>query len=134
MINNAEKIGSGLQNYQKDPRVTSIGSFLRKTSLDELPQLINILKGDMSFVGPRPPVSYSPYKFEDYPKSVISRFNVRPGVTGLAQVNGRNNLNWDEKFKFDKIYINKIGFFHDFVILLKTLIKVITNEGSYDKR
>lgn len=132
MVENAEKIGTGLDSYENDTRVTKIGKFLRNTSLDELPQLFNILKGDMSFVGPRPPVTYHPYKYEDYPEDAKKRFEVRPGVTGLAQINGRNELSWDEKFKYDLEYIDKIGLIFDLKILILTIFKVMKMEGSYD--
>ena len=87
MVENAEKMGTGLDSYENDARVTKIGKILRNTSLDEIPQLLNILKGDMSFIGPRPPVTYHPYKYENYPEDAKRRFEVRPGVTGFAQIN-----------------------------------------------
>lgn len=132
MILNAESMGTGLDSFKGDNRVTKIGKVLRDSSLDELPQLFNILIGDMSFVGPRPPVTYSPYKYEDYPESVKKRFVMKPGVTGLAQINGRNNLDWDEKFKYDIEYVDKVSFLLDLKIMILTGIKVIKNEGAYD--
>ena len=132
MIVNAESQGTGLDSYSDDPRVTRIGKALRNSSLDELPQIFNILKGDMSFVGPRPPVVYSPYRYEDYPKEAKVRFNIKPGVTGWAQVNGRNELSWEEKFKFDNEYLQKQSFWFDIKIILLTVIKVIKNEGAFD--
>lgn len=104
-----------------DQRLTSFGRKLRSTSLDELPELFNILKGDMSIVGPRPLlVEYLPY----YSNVEKSRHLVSPGLTGLAQINGRNSISWDEKLSFDVIYVTNINFFIDFKICLKTLIKV----------
>lgn len=132
MIVNAEKMGTGLDSFANDSRVTKIGKFLRKTSLDELPQLFNILIGDMSFVGPRPPVTYHPYKYEEYPPIPKRRFEVKPGVTGYAQINGRNELSWDEKFKFDLYYIENMSFWFDLKILVMTFFKVLKMEGSYD--
>lgn len=132
MIENAEHHGTGLDSYSDDPRVTKIGKILRNSSLDELPQLFNIFKGDMSFVGPRPPVVYSPYKYEDYPQYAKVRFNVKPGVTGWAQVNGRNDLSWEEKFKFDNEYLQRQSFGFDIKIILLTVVKVIQNEGAFD--
>ena len=118
-------------NNQKDKRgvllpdeirLNSYGKFLRSTSLDELPELINIVKGDMAIVGPRPLlVRYLPY----YKESEKARHDVRPGLTGLAQINGRNNLGWDERLKLDVIYVDKITFLYDVSIILKTIIKVI---------
>jgi exopolysaccharide biosynthesis polyprenyl glycosylphosphotransferase len=132
MVENAEIMGTGLDSYENDFRVTKIGKFLRNSSLDEFPQLFNVLKGDMSFIGPRPPVTYHPYKYEDYPEYAKRRFAVKPGVTGYAQINGRNELSWDEKFKYDLFYVDNISFILDFKILILTIFKVIKMEGSYD--
>lgn len=133
MIVGAEKQGTGLDSYKGDKRITKIGNFLRNTSLDELPQLFNILKGEMSFIGPRPPVTYHPYTYENYPPVAKKRFTVKPGVTGLAQVNGRNELDWPSKFKFDERYIREKSLITDLKILLLTFLKVIRMEGSYDQ-
>jgi len=106
MIVNAEKIGDGLTvKSEDDPRITKVGKLLRKTSLDELPQLINVLKGDMSLVGPRPPATYSPYDgYENYPEWAKRRFDMRPGMTGLAQITVRNSVVWDKRIVIDNIY------------------------------
>lgn len=102
-------------------RLTPIGNFLRKSSLDEIPQLINVIKGDMSLVGPRPlRVRYLPY----YTEKEKIRHNVRPGITGLAQVSGRNKLNWDQKLALDVKYVENMTFWADFIILLKTVKKI----------
>ena len=107
-------------------RLTKFGKILRATSLDELPELVNILKGDMSLIGPRPlAVSYLPY----YNEVEKHRHDVRPGLTGLAQINGRNNLNWDERFKYDIEYVNNITFINDCKILFKTFFKVAKRDG-----
>ena len=107
-------------------RLTKFGKFLRSTSLDELPELVNIIKGDMSIVGPRPLlVEY----LELYNEEQKHRHDVRPGLTGLAQVNGRNILTWEEKFKDDIEYINKITLVNDIKIILKTVGKVFKREG-----
>lgn len=107
-------------------RLTKFGKFLRSTSLDELPELINILKGDMSFIGPRPLlVQYLPLYNEQQRK----RHEVRPGLSGLAQVNGRNKINWEEKFKYDVEYVNNISFLLDLKIFFLTIKKVIIREG-----
>lgn len=103
-------------------RLTKFGKFLRSTSLDELPELINIIKGDMAIVGPRPLlVEYLPY----YTEEEKHRHDVRPGLTGLAQVNGRNLLEWDERFKKDLEYINSISVKNDLFIIFRTIINVI---------
>lgn len=107
-------------------RLNSYGKLLRATSLDELPELINILKGDMSIVGPRPLlVKYLPL----YSPEQRQRHNVRPGLTGYAQVNGRNSISWEEKFKLDVEYVNNITFFGDIKILIGTVISVLKREG-----
>jgi lipopolysaccharide/colanic/teichoic acid biosynthesis glycosyltransferase len=132
MIPNAEFVGTGLNSFSNDSRVTKVGKFLRDSSLDELPQLINILLGKMSFVGPRPPVSYHPFAPDKYPEHAKSRFEVRPGVTGWAQINGRNELNWDEKFRYDSYYVENLGLKIDIIIFIKTIFKVLKREGGYD--
>lgn len=107
-------------------RLTSIGKFVRKTSLDEIPQLLNVLKGDMSLIGPRPLlVSYLPL-YNDFQNR---RHEVRPGITGWAQVNGRNAISWQEKFKYDVYYVDHISFKLDMKILWMTFKKVIKREG-----
>lgn len=135
MIVNAEKVGTGIFNYKDDPRVTKIGKFLRGYSMDELPQIFNILSGDMSFVGPRPPVTYELGDYEHFEDELKKRFKVKPGVTGYAQINGRNELSWDEKIKFDNQYIkdfHKWGVLLDIKIIVVTIIKVIKREGSHE--
>lgn len=107
-------------------RLTKFGKFLRKTSLDEIPEFINILKGDMSFVGPRPLlIEYLPY----YTKEEHHRHDVRPGLTGWAQANGRNLVNWDERFKLDLEYVNNISFLLDLKTIIKTVEIVFKREG-----
>lgn len=107
-------------------RLTSFGRFLRKYSLDEYPQLWNVLKGDLSLVGPRPLlIEYMPL----YTKEQLMRHNVRPGITGWAQVNGRNALSWEDKFKLDIWYVNNHSFLLDLRILFLTAYKVITSDG-----
>lgn len=107
-------------------RITKLGKFLRSTSLDELPELLNILKGDMSFVGPRPLATiYLPY----YNEKEKLRHTVRPGLTGLAQINGRNTLIWEQRFDYDIEYVNNINFLIDIKIIFKTLLKVLRREG-----
>ena len=135
MIENAEQLGTGLFNYANDFRVTKVGKFLRKSSLDELPQLLNILKGDMSIVGPRPPVSYELGNYEELCDEYKKRFTVLPGITGLAQISGRNELSWDEKIKYDNQYIDlfkKIGILIDFKIIILTVVNVFKMKDIYE--
>lgn len=107
-------------------RLTKIGSIVRKTSLDEIPQLINVLKGDMSLIGPRPLLlKYLPF----YSDKERVRHTVRPGITGLAQVNGRNTVKWDERLAFDVKYVENLSFKQDLGILYKTILKVIVSEN-----
>lgn len=107
-------------------RLTTLGKFIRSASLDELPQLINVLKGDMSLIGPRPLlVKYLPL----YSKEQARRHDVRPGITGWAQVNGRNAISWEQKFQYDVWYVDNISFLLDIKILWLTLKKVIVREG-----
>ena len=133
MIVNAEKIGDGLTvKSDSDSRITKVGNFLRKTSLDELPQLFNVFLGTMSLVGPRPPVVYFPYDgYDNYPKWAQKRFTFKPGVTGLSQVTVRNSVPWDERIKVDLEYINDFNIITDFKILLKTVSKVFKSENIY---
>ncbi|NDI97574.1 sugar transferase [Flavobacterium sp. LaA7.5] len=107
-------------------RVTAIGKLVRKTSIDELPQLINVLKGDMSLVGPRPLLfKYIPL----YNTEQLRRHEVRPGITGWAQVNGRNSISWTDKFSLDIYYVNNVSLLLDIKILWKTVMKVVKREG-----
>lgn len=135
MVENAEQMGTGLFNYKDDFRVTRVGRVLRVTSLDELPQLINILKGEMSFIGPRPPVTYELGDNRDFSPELKRRFLVRPGITGHAQTRGRNELDWDKKIIYDNQYIDYLksnGLKTDLLIFLRTVTKVISMEGRYE--
>ncbi len=123
MTDEKDKVGNLLPD--KD-RLTPLGKFIRKTSLDELPQLLNVLKGDMSLVGPRPLLfKYLPL----YSKEQKRRHEVTPGITGWAQVNGRNNISWKKKFELDVYYVNNISFSLDMKILWLTFAKVVKREG-----
>lgn len=130
MIENAENIGDGLViKSNNDLRVTRVGRFLRGTSLDELPQIINIIKGEMSFIGPRPPVTYHPYNgYENYSSFAKKRFSVKPGITGLAQIRLRNSASWDERIKVDIEYVDNYSLFLDLKILFFTLFSLINKE------
>lgn len=135
MIENAENIGDGLKvKSNQDPRITKIGKFLRRTSLDEIPQLWNVLKGDMSLVGPRPPVPYHPYKYNEYSPEQKIRFEMRPGITGLAQVVVRNSAPWDERINLDIRYVKEFNLLLDIKILIQTFFKVFKSESIYLER
>ena len=132
MVVNAENIGDGLKvKSENDNRITKVGKILRKTSLDELPQFVNVFKGDMSIIGPRPPVTYHPHKYEEYTEEQKNRFNLRPGITGLAQVKVRNSVSWDERIKIDLLYVEKVTFFSDIKIVILTFISVFNKKGIY---
>jgi lipopolysaccharide/colanic/teichoic acid biosynthesis glycosyltransferase len=136
MFQNSEKTGTGLYSFENDPRVTRIGRFLRRKSLDELPQLFNVMGGSMSLVGPRPPVTYELGPWKDYTAQMRKRFEVKPGITGLAQVSGRNELNWDEKIVLDNLYVDrfaKLGFWFDLVILWRTVWVVLEGQNSVEQ-
>jgi lipopolysaccharide/colanic/teichoic acid biosynthesis glycosyltransferase len=118
MVPGAEGMGTGMLVQEKDPRVTRIGALLRATSLDELPQLWNILRGDMSFVGPRPTLAY---QVRQYDARQRQRLRLRPGVTGLAQVSGRKSIPWDERIRIDIEYLRHVSPALDLKILLRTI-------------
>lgn len=132
MVVDAEKKGTGVYSYEDDPRVTRVGKFIRKTSLDELPQLINIFKGEMSIIGPRPVLLNHPWPIEEYTHEQIKRFDVRPGVTGLAQINGRKELPWEERIILDNKYIKTLSFKNDIKIFFKTISKVLSMDDNYN--
>ena len=132
MVVNAEKIGTGLfVKTESDNRITKVGKILRATSLDELPQLFNVLKGEMSLVGPRPPVPHHPYKFDDYSEYQRKRFEMKPGMTGLTQVTVRNSVSWDGRVPIDVEYIETFNILLDIKILFKTLQKLFKRESIY---
>jgi len=123
MTNEKDKLGELLPDFK---RITRIGKLIRKSSLDELPSLINVLIGNMSIVGPRPFI----VKYKNlYSKEQNQRHDVKPGITGLAQINGRNNLSWEDKFEWDITYVKNQSFILDIKILLKTFVIVLRKEG-----
>ncbi len=120
--------GEQVFKMTRDPRITQIGAFLRKTSLDELPQLFNILSGEMSLVGPRPPIAY---EIENYQPWHMERLKAVPGLTGLWQVSGRSSVSFDEMVRLDISYINNWSLWEDMVIILKTIPVVLRGTGGY---
>lgn len=126
----AEK--GGVYETKDDPRVTRVGKFLRRTSINELPQFVNIIKGDMALIGPRPVLTYHPWPLENYTEEQKKRFKVKPGVTGWAQVNGRKNLPWDERIAYDTEYVENLSFSFDLKIFFMTIVKVLTMQDSYN--
>ncbi len=126
----AEKIGTGVYSEKGDARVTRIGKILRATSLDELPQLWNILVGHMSFIGPRPPLTYHPWSYEEYTDEQRRMFDVRPGITGWAQVNGRKSVEWHKRIELNVWYVDHRSLWLDIKICFKTIGKVFTNADN----
>jgi lipopolysaccharide/colanic/teichoic acid biosynthesis glycosyltransferase len=121
--------GNGvLFKMRGDPRVTGVGKLMRRYSLDELPQLLNVIRGDMSLVGPRPPL---PTEVERYGSDMHRRFLVKPGITGLWQVSGRSDLSWDDSVRLDVRYVENWSLTFDFMILWKTVGAVIRGPGAY---
>lgn len=116
-------------NSDNDPRVTPIGRFMRKTSLDEFPQFLNVLLGDMSFVGPRPTLGNTTLKFEDLEGDRKMRYTVKPGITGYAQAYFRNSISQEEKFRYDAEYAEKISFWLDIKILFATVFSVLAHKN-----
>lgn len=137
MILNAQNLGTGLYSYSDDFRITFFGRFLRYTSLDELPQILNILRGDMSFIGPRPAVVGELEQEIDLPLNVDMRFTIKPGLTGWAQIHGRDNLSWNQKVNYDLEFVNSKGlnkFVKIIYILLYTPIYLFNISATYEKR
>lgn len=126
----AEQMGTGQYSFAGDPRVTRVGKILRATSLDELPQLINIFKGEMSFIGPRPPLTYHPWELSEYTDEQLRMFEVRPGITGWAQVNGRKEVEWNERIRLNVWYVDNCSLLLDIKIFFLTLFKVVKNEDN----
>ncbi len=133
ILNKNEKIRIEYETTQKiknDPRITTIGKFLRKTSLDEIPQLINVIKGEMSIVGPRPIVEKEKIKYGD---SISNVFSINPGITGLWQVSGRNNLTYEKRVELDNLYVREINFITDLRIIIRTIGVILfpMDRGAY---
>ena len=126
----AEKMAGGVYESHNDMRVTRVGNILRKTSVDELPQLFNILKGEMSFIGPRPPLTYHPWKIDEYTDFQKRMFEVRPGITGWAQVNGRKGVEWHKRIRLNVFYVDHCSLGLDCLIMFMTVFKVLTNADN----
>lgn len=133
MCLNAEHTGSGVYSEKGDRRVTRVGRFLRATSLDELPQAINILRGDMSLIGPRPPLTYHPWPYEQYTAEQRRMFEVRPGLTGWAQINGRKGVEWHKRIELNIWYVDHVSFLLDLKIFFLTIFKVLRNEDNVNQ-
>lgn len=128
----AEQQEGGVFCTKGDARVTPVGKFIRATSIDELPQLINILKGEMSLIGPRPVLTYYPKQWEEYTDEELKRFDVLPGVTGWAAVHGRKTNTVEARFAYDNYYVDNLSFSLDLKIFFMTIKSVLTNEGNED--
>lgn len=126
----SEHTGTGVYSRKDDVRVTRVGKFIRATSIDELPQLINLLNGTMSAIGPRPALTYHPWRYEEYTEEQKKMFLVRPGVTGWAQVNGRKDVEWHRRIELNVWYVENVSFMLDVKILFRTIFKVIANADN----
>lgn len=126
----AEQMGTGVYSNNDDPRITKVGNFLRKTSLDEIPQFFNTLMGTMSFIGPRPPLTYHPWPIDQYTEEQLKMFDVRPGITGWAQVNGRKSVEWTQRIQLNVWYVEHVSLGLDLKIALRTVQKVFSNADN----
>lgn len=126
----AEHTGSGVYSEKGDPRVSTIGRFIRKVSIDELPQMVNVIKGDMAIVGPRPPLTYHPWPIDQYTEEQLHMFDVRPGITGWAQVNGRKTVEWPRRIELNVYYARNLTLAFDIKILARTVLKVLRHEDN----
>lgn len=130
----AEKKGSGVYSGKGDSRVTRVGRFIRATSLDELPQLINVIRGDMSLLGPRPPLTYHPWPIDEYTDEQLHMFDVRPGFSGWAQINGRKDVEWHHRIELNVWYVRHVRFSLDAKIFFLTIFKVLRNADNENIR
>lgn len=141
MVVNAEHTGSGVYSGKNDSRVTRVGKIIRALSIDELPQAVNILKGDMSLIGPRPPLTYHPWPIDEYSQEELRMFEIRPGITGWAQIHGRKDVEWHKRIKMNIWYVDHVSFVLDLKIFFITVLKVFagtdnenTSETVTDKK
>ncbi len=126
----AEHTGTGVYSEKNDARVTKVGRFLRKTSLDELPQLLNVLRGEMSLIGFRSPLTYHPWSWEEYTDEQKKMFRIKPGITGWAQVNGRKTVEWHRRIAMNVWYSENVSFSLDLKIIFMTVFKVLKNSDN----
>lgn len=133
MIANQQDLNISNKLYENDLRITRVGAFIRKTSIDELPQIFNILKGEMSFIGPRPPVVHFPKKYEEYNSFEKQRFSVKPGISGLAQIRCREIHDWDINIPIDVEYVQKCSFMFDLKLFLASFMVFLRTDNIYRK-
>ncbi len=137
MVKNAQNMGTGVYSFEGDPRITKVGHFIRRTSIDELPQLWNIVKGDMAFIGPRSPVVGHFPEWDTLNDAYKRRFTLLPGISGLAQCVGRNDFSWDEKVVWDNIYIDKVSKYYilyDIKMWFMTFARVFSMSDVAEKQ
>ena len=130
MKQNSEHTGSGVYSGKDDPRVLKTGRFFRATSMDELIQAVHLVSGQMSLIGPRPPLTYHPWPIEEYTEAQLHMFDVRPGITGWAQVNGRKGVEWNRRIELSCWYARNVSFRLDVKIFFMTIFKVLRNEDN----
>ncbi len=130
MCQNAEQMGTGVYSEKGDFRVTRVGRIIRATSIDELPQLVNVLRGDMGLIGPRPPLTYHPWPYEEYSEEQRHMFDVRPGFSGWAQIHGRKEVEWNHRIELNVWYVRHVRFSLDAKIFLITILKVLRNDNN----
>ena len=130
MVVNAEHTGSGVYSGKNDSRVTRVGKIIRALSIDELPQAVNILKGDMSLIGPRPPLTYHPWPIDEYSQEELRMFEIRPGITGWAQIHGRKDVEWHKRIKMNIWYVDHVSFVLDLKIFFITVLKVFAGSDN----
>lgn len=119
--------------FENDPRITRVGRFIRKTSIDEVPQLINVLKGEMSFIGPRPPTTHYPKKYSEYNSFELERFSVKPGISGLAQIRCREIHDWNINIPIDVEYVRNFSFTNDMKLFFKSFASFFRNDNIYTR-
>lgn len=129
----AENMGSKQYSFKSDPRITKVGRFLRATSIDELPQLFNIIKSEMSLIGFRPPLTYHPFRFEEYTDEQKIMFELKPGITGWAQIHGRKEVNWDNRIAMNVWYVKNVSLKIDIIIFFTTIWKVLLNKDNVNQ-